>query len=217
MKKAITILAIIAIVAGAVFAAETHQLKVKSDVAEVLPAFNLTFGEQNTNESATNVYGKTPAVDYTVNATVQKAQDVGFDLDEARSFTVTAQVINNVKTNKNFTIEFKGGVFTVNRDTVEGKYSPKQITVADAHTSDAVKTVGNLTASEVNNNKSADTSDTLVASGKVTFSGKTGTGATAALPIMTATYAYLGDDTIDPTAVDQWYYADIKMIVTAGN
>ncbi len=43
MKKAITVLAIIAIVAGAVFAAETHKVQIKSVVDPVDPVFQWVF------------------------------------------------------------------------------------------------------------------------------------------------------------------------------
>ena len=221
MKKAITILAVLIVLVSAVFASETHTITVRADVDEVLPAFNLNFGALDTNESSADIYGKTnPVVDYDETShTENGSADVGFTLDVANSFTVTAQVINNVKTNKSFTIQFKGGVFGVKRNgTPDLYYSPSRITVADVHTTDAVKAttqgVTGLTNSTTNNDSTADTTNTLIASGTVNFSGKTGTGATSALDIIEATFTYPGDNTIDPTLNSDHYYADVVMIVT---
>jgi hypothetical protein len=221
MKKAITILAVLIVLVSAVFAAETHKLTVKADVTETLPAFNLSYSTKNTNTVATNVYGTNQLYDAT--GTGDAAADAGFNLNANGSFVVTAQVINAVKTNRIYTLEFKGGVFDVTRDTTSGKLSPKQITVADAHTAadTSVKTVAKvsdsteLTAEQTR----ADDPTALSAKARVTFSGKTGTGTPAAAkPIAAATYSYLGDDDIDPTTTaNPWYYADIILVITEGS
>ena len=44
MKKVITILAILVVLTSAVFAAETHKIKVTASVAEALPIFQLKYG-----------------------------------------------------------------------------------------------------------------------------------------------------------------------------
>lgn len=226
MKKAITILAIIAIVAGAVFAAETHKISVRADVEETLPAFNLSFGGKNTNQVVANVYGENSDVAEPFAAaydssshTENGAADIGFNLNETNSFVVKAEVINAVKTNKSFTIAFKGGVFDVKRNTVGGKLSPSQIVLADNHTSDAIKTVvGGESATLDAAGTRASNPTALTAQGSVTFSGKTGTGTVQApIAVAKATYSYIGDDSIDPTDQDEWYYADITMTITVNN
>lgn len=226
MKKAITILAVLIVLVGAVFAAETHKLTVKADVAETLPAFNLAYDGKNTNTVKTNVYGERSdvadpaAAAYDVTGTLDNAKDAGFNLNANGSFDVTAQVINTVKTNKTYTLEFKGGVFGVIRDTTEGKLSPKQITVVDAH---AVADTSVQTVAKVNDSTELSAEQTrvanptaLTAKARVTFSGKT--GADAAKPIVTATYSYIGDDDINPTTTERpWYYADIVLVITEGS
>ena len=213
MKKVFAILLVLALVAGFVFA-ESHELRVKADVTEVLPAFNLYHVEgTDTNSTTTNVYGTNAS--YATLKADNAATDVNFNLDEAnKSFSVTAEVINNVKTTKKFKIEFTGGVFSVKRNTVGGTYSPKQITVAYGSANDAIKEFTGKSDSDTNATVTADTTETLTATSYVTFSGKTGTGATTPITVATATYTYAGDDSIDPTASGVYYYADVKMTVT---
>jgi len=227
MKKAITILAILIVLVSAVFAAETHKLTVRADVEETLPAFNLSYGGKNTNTVVTNVYGTNSDVAdpaslaYDISArTVAGTADAGFNLNANDSFIVNAQVINAVKTNKAYTLEFGGGVFAVKRNTADGKLSPKQIRVADTHTSSAITSVGSLSQSTVltaEQTKAANPTP-LTASAVVTFSGTTGDGTVLApLAVASATYEYIGDDTIDPISADgddKWYYADITLTVT---
>ncbi len=228
MKKVLTILVVLALVAGFAFAdgndpapaapsahSEAHTLRVKADVTEVLPVFNLFHVEgtdTNTNAVA-NEFAKNAKYESLMDD--DEAQDVGFKLDRAGSFTVTAEVINSVKTNKSFTIEFAGGVFTVNRKTAEGKYSPKQIKVTNGGANEAIKQFGTATDSSVNTSITTDTTSTLKASTSVTFSGKKGTGATTPITIATAKYEYPGDDSIDPTAANEFYYADVTMTITS--
>ena len=54
MKKAITILAVLIVLVGAVFANETHTIKVKADVTEVVPVFGLTMTSPDHDDYVTN-------------------------------------------------------------------------------------------------------------------------------------------------------------------
>ena len=217
MKKLIAILAIAIVLVGAVFAAETHTLRVKSDVGEVLPAFNLFHVEgTDTNSSATNVVDLTTPGSYTSVTTVT---DTNFNLDAGGSFSVVAEVINAVKTNKGYTLTFKGGVFQVTRNTIAGYLSPNGIAVVNGAANDAIKVFGTPENGE-NNTITADTTDTLSATTSVTFSGKTGDVSTNPITIATATYSYTADTSIDPSststkATNGFYTADIVLEITA--
>ena len=215
MKKVFAILLVMALVAGFIFAdSEAHELRVKADVTEVLPAFNLYHVAGSDTNSSAVVF--TNGADYNTLKTDTAATDVGFNLDQEGSFSVVAEVVNNVKTTKSFTLAFTGGVFSVARNTVPGTYSPKKITVVNGDDNAAIKEYGTEDPSDTNNDKTADTTDTLEASTSVTFSGKTGEASVAnPIKIATATFSYAGDDSIDPTATDKYYYADIMMTVTA--
>ena len=219
MKKIFAIMMIAVFAIGMVFAVdnETHTLRIKADIAEVLPAFNLYHIEgTDTNSSASNVVAlATPATAYSTLATNGNATDTGWNIDVGGNVAVVAEVINNVKTNKGYTLTFTGGVFDVTRNTVAGYYSPTSITVANGSANDAIKQFGSATDSSANGDITADTTSTLSASTSVTFSGKTGTGATTPITVATATYHYSADNTVDPNVGGTFYYADITLTIAA--
>ena len=194
MKKVLTILAVLAIVTFAVFAdSEVHKIRIKADVDEVVPAFQLWLGATKTNT--------TPVV-FTNNATYNlvddaTAIDTGFNLDAGGSVTVYAVLANKAKINKAYTLTFSDGVFAVTRNGSSGSLNPTIATEAGAvitGTSAVAKTV-----------------DAANAPVQVTFNGTTVTATDPKLA--TATYNYTGDPTIDPTAEDEYYYANIVLTV----
>ena len=195
MKKVLTILAVLAIVTFAVFAdSEVHKIRIKADVDEVVPAFQLWLGATKTNT--------TPVV-FTNNATYNlvddaTAIDTGFNLDAGGSVTVYAVLANKAKINKAYTLTFSDGVFSVKRNTVGGTLVPSITTTAldpkITGTSSIVKT--------------SEADDAPV---EVTFNGTTVTATDPKLA--TAVYNYTGDPTIDPTAEDEYYYANIVLTV----
>lgn len=195
MKKVLTILAVLAIVTFAVFAdSEVHTIRIKADVTEVVPAFQLWLGATKTN---------TTPVEFTNNATYNlvddaSAIDTGFNLDAGGKVTVYAVLANKAKINKAYTLTFSDGVFSVKRNTVGGTLVPSITTTALDP-----KITG--TSSIVKTSEAAD------APVEVTFNGTT---VTATEPkLATAVYNYTGDPTIDPTAEDEYYYANIVLTV----
>ena len=227
MKKLIAILAVMVVLAGVVFAAtESHTVRDKSDVTEVLPAFNLYHKTvTKTNSSVDNVVNVTTGATYDTQATNANATDIDWNRDAsgAHIVEIVAEVINNVKTNSGYKLTFKGGVFEVTRDTAPGVFAPTQITVANGDASNvAISEFGQVNPSDTNNNVAADAD--LSAYTTVKFSGTTGAGATEPIRIATATYHYAGDPTIDPSSSsakavkinDVWFYvADITLEITA--
>ena len=221
MKKVITILAILVVLVGSVFA-EDHKIKIKADVAERTPAFSLSLDSITTNGTNKTDFGTNPTY---YNET---GVDVGFDLDENGSVTVTAYVVNSAqnhtKTNKSYTLEFSDGIFTVNRNGVEGTHAPASITTSALTTTTGIKTIvlGDVympnpdfddTQAESEENPATIVNSTATNKPVViTFSGAT---MTADKDVATAVYAYTADSTIDPTASGNYYYADIIMTVTA--
>lgn len=223
MKKVFAILLVLAVVAGFVFAdtaiagSETHKIKVKADVAEVLPAFNLTYGGFDTNGLATKFVN---GASYPT-STQSDAIDVNFDLDEGGTFTVTAEVVNAVKTNRVFTLSFSGGVFSVSRDGVAtNQYlSPSKLVVTGSSAHDAVSDVSAAVTKE-NETSAYATNAELVAAVSITFSGVTAKDVdiNSPIPVATAAYTYVGDATIDPTKLadgtENFYYTDVVMTVS---
>ena len=226
MKKAITILAILAIVVGAVFATnETHTLRVRADVTAVEPAIQLKL---NVNEYKTNgtpneyyqavreeVEGVPTLVptqhNYTDYATNNNAFDTGFNLDQQGSVTAYAYLANYAKTNKIYTLSFSDGEFSVKRHGNTETYGPSSITSSAGDSAATFYTTALGTAHVDPEDAESEllTNQDIT----VTFLGKT--VETKDVILAQAVFAYPGDTTIDPTTSENpWYYANITLTVS---
>ena len=196
MKKVLTILAVLIVLTSAVFAAdsETHTIRVKADVTEVVPAFQLWYGDAKTN---TNPNAFTNAANYNPYNTDASAIDVGFNLDEGGPVTVYAVLANKAKINKAYTLTFSDGIFNVTRNKVDGTLEPSIATTA------GTKITGTSAI--------AKTSEAADAPVQVTFNGTTVEDTNPQLA--TAVYTYDADTEIDPLAAGQFYYANIVLTV----
>jgi hypothetical protein len=124
MKKAITILAILAIVVAAVFAdtlpennaSETHQIRLKTVVGSVLPQFRLVAQEnvENATTAQTNT-GETP-VKFTDRAEYGVSTPIVYQVSDISTgdidVTFTAELLNKAKTGGTYTLAFNAGAFT---------------------------------------------------------------------------------------------------------
>ena len=192
MKKVLTILVVLALFAGFAFAEvapktqETHTLTITASVDVEVPAFQLFRDDTLKTNTDAKKYDNAQAA--------YEATDLaGFKLDAGGNVIVSARVANLAKQKQNYTLQFTGGTFNVNRNGGPGTQAPT-ITVAKNNT-----TTDGVTLSQVEN------SDTVTAAfngTKMTESGYT---------IATATYAYSADSTIDPGT----YTADIVLTVKA--
>lgn len=206
MKKAITILAMIAIVACAVFAVnpESHSIKVKADVSEVLPVFQLKLttgtynqqaGETYTTNSGKELFGTSNHEELTD----QTAKDVNFNLDQGGVVNVAVYIANNAKTEHAYTLAFGGGAFKkIYRHNVLGD--------------DVEPTIASSNGDAIANFYTIATGDTILGNNKkvvVTFQGKTIKNDQLSNALATATYTYEGDDEIDLGT----YYADISLTI----
>ncbi|MBQ7644718.1 MAG: hypothetical protein IJS84_06800 [Spirochaetales bacterium] len=227
MKKVITILAVLIVLASAVFAAETHTIKVKADVTEVVPVFGLTMTSPDHDDYVTNAatpvsqgsseyttqYGKGDAYGHTQNS---QAFDVEFNLNEDGSVTFQALLLNRAKQNETYTLEFGGGSFAVTKAGGAGTHAPASITTSAGTTLTGL-TIGLGSAAAVG----GETNKKI----NLTFDGKTvNIGNTGKYVLGTAIYAYEGDDDIDPSktsskAVEidgkKFYVADVTLVVSA--
>ena len=215
MKKLIAVLAIMVVLAGAVFAAETHRITIKGDVTVVVPVFGLNLGTYTTNAATlttvntvapyTTQYGA--ATTYGMTALDETdAIAVTFKLDKGGSVTFNAVLLNPAKQNASYTLEFGDGVFNVSRNgiTENQKLAPKSITTEAKGAGTGVSTaLGDAVGQSTTNKKIA-----------VTFNGTT-VDETLPYTLATAVYAYDADPTIDPTTNGAFYYADVTMAVTA--
>lgn len=222
MKKVLTVLAVLVLLTGVVFAAETHKIRVKSTVGEQLPVFQLVYG--STTSSATGVYSSSGSY------SIDTAVDVGFNLDKGGSFTATAKINNSVtkaKTLRSFTLKFSDGVFTVSRtsDPTNTTFAPASITtgvknpatgIYSITLSDVYKDNEEYDATEAQNNPAYNIPETIVdtlATNKPVVIRFNGATMEDDADIATAEYAYTADPTIDPTADGEYYYAYIVMTV----
>lgn len=203
MKKIfITMLMMVVALAG-MFAAETHTLKIKADVTEVVPAFQLEL----LAPAATATTNTTPTA-FSASATynpltTSTAKDANFNLDEDGTVTVQCNLANLAKTNKAYTLTFGGGTFAAKKNGSAFSHVPSSVVsakgadVANTYTITREGTVG--------------TGNEMIT---VTFHGKTVTVAPAVLA--TCVYSYTGDPEIDPnTEAEPYYFADITLTIAA--
>ena len=190
MKKVLTILVVLALVAGFAFATdpktqETHTLTITASVDAAIPQFQLFRGEVKTNETPNGFDNADTAYEATDAA--------GFKLDAGGSVEVVAKVANQAKQKQDYTLTFSDGVFTVDRNGESGNQAPSITVAKNATATDGV------VLSQVENSKTV----TAAFNGtKMTETGYT---------IATATYTYGADSTIDPGE----YTANIVLTVSA--
>lgn len=171
MKKVITILAILIIAAGTVFAAEPHKLKISAISEAVVPSFQLSFKDKTTNTQATSF-------ENTDGYTITEAVDSGIKFETGGTVVVTAKLANAAKQNQAYTLTFSDGVFSVKKNMQTAEYAPATI-VAAASVSNATG-ISSITAAG--------------AVVTVTFNGTTA----SARELAKATYTYTADTAVDP-------------------
>lgn len=219
MKKLFAIIMIALIAFSMVFAAETHTIKIKADVHEVVPVFGLTLIDPDHDDYITNAavanaapnahtyttqYGEGTAYGHTAN---NQAFDVDFNLDEDGTVTFQALLLNRAKQNQGYTLEFGGGVFNVTRNAVAGTHGPTTIT------SSAGTSLTGLTIALGDNAAAGTTTNKKI---NLTFTGNTvNIGNSGQYVLGQAVYAYTADESIDPNADGEFYYADVTLVVTA--
>ena len=220
MKKVLTILVVLALVCGAVFAAETHKITLKSTIGEVLPVFQLvraayagtaTDGRAVTaEEDFTNKTGGINAngvvedgIRYSVVDDAEYALadlEVGdlskYDVD----VTFNVRISNAAKSVRVFTLTFDAGAFSVSRNKVVESQA------------------ATTTALSANTNLVAASGITAAVNGQVltaTFNGTT----LSENGTLLGTYnvVYPADSTIDPSvgnSTEATYTADITLTIT---
>jgi hypothetical protein len=220
MKKAITILAVLIVLVGAVFA-ETHTIRLKTVVDEVIPAFQLSNTsltafkdvdgvktevanvQQYTNPKTGNpaeadefaangdhTYGTESRADVNVGDLSKYDVTVGF----------TVYVANKAKTLTDYRLTFTAGSFAVERNGVSRDQT------LDPKAAPAISGLG--AKNGTNGEQSVETSDksTYVL---VDFNGNE---CVADTPIAIYTVQYDHDASIDPKAAG--YFADITLGIT---
>lgn len=231
MKKVLTILVVLALVCGAVFAddaltgkAEEHKITLRSTVGEIIPVFQLTraaFSGTSTNGTAitanaeTTNGSKVAFANYSSSTdgqgvTTYSANNTEYTLNELEvgdlskydvNVTFSIAVANEAKTVRAFNLTFEAGAFNVTRNKVEGTRAAKTATLSASEEE--------LTGVSVEK-----TSDTVL---KATFNGTTLLQGGTTLGSFTVLYEK--DSTIDPSEGNAKapYTADIKVTIETAN
>ncbi len=204
MKKAITILAVLIVLVGVVFA-ETHTIKIKADVDAIPPQFQLVFeeGSRNTNPTP-KAFGED---NYSIGDTANDKIDAGFKLDAGGTATFKAVIANNAKIVQGYTLTFSDGQFkNVKRVDNQG--------VQSSGTKDAAITVSAGTPTTgIQTITKANEQDKFVTAN---FNGTKMTAITqqaTTYVLATAQYTYSPDSTISPGT----YYADVTLTIATTN
>ena len=207
MKKLIAILAIMVVLAGAVFASEGHTIRVKADVTEVIPAFQLMIDLTEVDDFYTN----TTPTQYGNNAysplTNDTAKDVEFNLDQNGNVTVKCYLANFAKTTHKYTLVFSDGAFkNIKKNKQDADdHAPTSITTSTgANVADTYTITLGTAHVDGDDTKPLLTNQAI----EVQFHGKT--VETKDVVLAQAVYAYTKDPAIDPGV----YYADITLTIT---
>lgn len=204
MKKAITILAVLIVLVGAVFA-ESHTIKIKADVDAIPPQFQLVFeaASRNTNPTPNN-FG---VDDYSIGNTTDDKIDAGFKLDVGGTATFKAVIANNAKIVQGYTLTFSDGQFkNVYRVNNQGAQ------VIGTQNATIAVSAGTPTTGIQSIIKANDQDKFVTAS----FNGTKMTAITQQATnyvLATAQYTYAPDSTISPGT----YYADVTLTIATTN
>ncbi len=226
MKKAITILAVLIVLVGAVFAAdgtkETHTIRLKTDVEGLAPAFQLTFvsGQkaQTSGVSTTN-NGQTPAT-YNYEAQADPnytGADIEVDDISKGNISVTFNVLlaNEAKQLQDYQLTLKAGPFNVKKNGAAAYVKPASAVISNVAPAARLGVVAK-NAYDVAKATDQETGEISESVG-LHFNGTTcATGALA-----TYVVGYNQDTAVDPNPnnnpaqADNWYYANIALEVVS--
>lgn len=132
MKKLITILAILTVLVGAIFAtnpSESHQIQITVTIAETIPAFQLKFNGANSNANAV-VF--TNNAQRTYNTPVAATIDFESNTAAERAVIVNAYLGNTAKQSAQYTLTFSDGEFKTSGNNPVTVVSPTGITTSNA-------------------------------------------------------------------------------------
>lgn len=198
MKKILTILLILTFATVGAFAAttsETHSLTVQLGVAELVPAFQLTYGTTTTNTAPTRFINEASYDGGTVNISDKDTATDSTDLSKGYTFTFYGNIASAGKIVKAYTLNFQETGFAVKKNGTNATVTAGFATLAGTDVTNV--TMSGASAGTGTNGKSIT----------ATFDGGTsGTGT-----IATYTLVYSADDDIDPGT----YTNTITMTVSA--
>ena len=189
MKKAIAILAVLVILVGAVFAAETHKIKIDANIATVAPQYQMSIGSVTTNDNGENG----AAAAYTTTTYTENTTAAVLDFEQSSSVAVLVKLVNPAKTITKYTFTFSDGNFSVKKgaDEQAETVSPKSIALTTTHANGTTGIASIGISGQV---------------ATVTFNGTTCADSTE---LVTATYSYDAHTDVNPGE----YTAYVQMVV----
>lgn len=226
MKKAITILAILIVLVGAVFATdgatETHTIRLLTDVIGEVPAFRLeyTSGALADEASATNKLGtkynsaNTASYGYNVQVDTDYHDVEVADISKnGLNVTFTASILNAAKQVEDYLLVFTAGPFDaksngnqhyVNPATATATVNPSLLTDRKGITTEGAP-AGVAASTAVGDGHSLKSGFGLHFNGTTCVAGAVGT----------FNVTYTADPEVDPTDGQNLYIANIKMEVVS--
>ena len=200
MKKAILFALIMVVSVASVFSSisvERHSLNMHTTVGMKTPAFQFEF----TSGMATGI---TVVTDVDSGIDEYGTEDTAISVaDISRKnldLLFTVKLANKAKCNEIYSLSFEAGAFAVTRNGEPGILAPDDNPVVEA-SSDIDFRLG-VTATDVSENGL-----------KLRFNGSNCTEGNLA----TYHVCYTADDSIDDNEENEYYYADISLIITSDN
>jgi len=220
MKKAITILAVLIVLVGAVFADETHTIKIKATQEPLEPGFQMYVKEvsQQGATSTSSIITNSTAVPYDNAAENPADRDydlsdgseaASFSFETANTVTIAVKLGNKAKTAQNYLLTFTDGIFNVKKNGVSQynsgtEQAPEMTDYTVGPESRSVAAGANSAAA----NGFTTTPDGNTAT--VDFNGKT---CTIGHEIATCAFAYDAHTDVDPGT----YYANVVLTIETSN
>jgi hypothetical protein len=205
LKKITTVVISIFLLCFAAFASvsEAHTIRITTDVSTVIPAFQFMFSSGMLDSSSPVVFNKEAKQfgqedfdEYGTDSTLVEVADISLNkLD----LLFVAKLANTAKCNNSYTLKFMAGGFDVLRNGERGKHNPREVAIS---INEDIASMGGLSVVQI-----AD--DTV----RVTFTGEDcQIGDLASFAV-----SYDPDPSIDPSELDQFYYADISLEISSDN
>ncbi len=195
MKKLLTILAILMVLIGSVYAvSELNTIRMKSIVPFKIPTFQLEFTSGMVTGISVSTDVDSDVNEYGTEDTAIRVADIS---QKNLDLLFTVKLANEAKCNEVYSLQFTAGPFAVKRGGQPGELAPQNTTIAAA--ADISDRVG-VTATD-NTDKSL----------KLRFNGVSCTTGSLA----TFRVQFSADSSIDDNAEGEYYYADICLEITA--
>ena len=208
MKKAILFALILVVSVACVFSSisvERHSVRLKTIIDSNTPAFQFEFTNGKANPNAVVVANADadefdPDKDYNEFGTEATAVEVANIAKEDLDLLFTVKLANKAKCNEIYTLRFQAGPFAVTRNGEPGTLDPDANPVVEA-------------SSDINFRLGVKATDVSETGLKLRFNGTNCTEGSLA----TYRVHYTADDSIDDNKEDEYYYADISLIITSDN